>query len=104
MQTTEIRFVVLFLVLYNSAEAKLRECAEFDQNDEVARAIREYSEVLPFEHELEQLFDAFDKNDYERMEAVYKSLGNLKIDDVEDYGKEPIKYVVRKNFVKRPSI
>lgn len=97
MQTTEIRFVVLFLFLHSSVDA-LRECGEFDQNGIVAREIREYSEVLPFQNELEQLFDAFENNDTELMEAAYKLLENVENNDIEDYGKDLIKFVVRARF------
>lgn len=97
MQTTEIRFVVLFLFLYNSVEAKLSECGEFDPNGVVARKIDEYSEELPFQDELEEVFEAFEKNDDERMEEAFKSLENVEIDEdeAENYGVDLVKFVVR---------
>lgn len=100
MQTTEIRFVVLFLFLFSNAEGTFRECGEFDHSDVVAREIDEDLEVLPFQDELEQLFDAFDKNDDEHMEAAYKLLENIKVDEVDRYGADLIKYVVRTKNIK----
>ncbi|XP_055311059.1 lipase 3-like isoform X2 [Sitodiplosis mosellana] len=93
MQTTEVRFVVLFLFLYSGVEAKFRECGEFDPNGIVARTIKEDLKVLPFQDELKKIFDAFDKNDNERMEEAYKSLENIEINDVEDYAADVIKFV-----------
>lgn len=98
MQTTEIRFVVWFLFLYNGVDAKYRECGEFDQNSIVAHKIEEDSVALPFQGKLERLFDAFDRNDDDLMEEAYKSLEDVEITDAEDYSVELIKYVVSAIF------
>lgn len=103
MQSIEIRFVVLFLILYN-ADAKSHECAEHNNNTVVARAVKRDSEEennreIEIKKKFEDLFEAFDENDEKRLEEIYIELEKLHIDDDEDiedvdYKSNVIKYVV----------
>lgn len=98
MQVIEIRFVFLFLFLY-SAEAKLQECGENGVN---ADAAANGNPILPYQLELEELFDAFMVNDTERMEAAFKVLENIGINGDNDdesiaNAEKPIKSVASSN-------
>lgn len=100
MQSTEIRFVVLFLILYNG-EVKSNECAENQNNTLVGRTIKRDSDKFPeIKKKIDKLFDAFDKNDDKRLKELYDELENVEINDEEhdedvEYESGVIKYVVR---------
>lgn len=83
MPSIEVRLMILCLVVYN-VNASLQECAEHDETGIVAGILAEDSKPLPFQDKLEQLFDAFDKNDIEGMESGYKLLENIRTDDDDD--------------------
>lgn len=97
MQAIEIRFVFLFLFLCNERVycISLQNCGEFN------KAVKEDdATVLPWEEELNELFDAFDENDNERFGEVLKYLANQTIDDPDDgsdesYATDIDRYVVR---------
>lgn len=70
--------------------AKLRECGEFGEED---------FEIFPYQNELEKIFDAFDGNDTQEMEEMFKLVGDIGAEDLNeedqsDYKNDPIKYVV----------
>ncbi|XP_031625878.1 lipase 3-like [Contarinia nasturtii] len=83
MRSIEIGLAVIFLFLYK-VDATLPKCAEFDQSGMIARELEKDSKALPFQDKLEQLFNAFEKNDTASVESIYKSLETIRVDDDDD--------------------
>lgn len=82
MQSIEVRIVFLFLFL--SCVSALRNCGELEKNDLIRHILEEDSKPLPYQNKIDQLFDAFDENDSQRMEEIYHYLANTTIYDLDD--------------------
>lgn len=102
MKSIAIQFA--FVCLLFSVEAR-RKCAELEKSETLARSVVNNAEALPFQKEIENIFDAFNNNDDERVEELFKSLENEvdtepnevvtePQDAPTNFGKKVIKYVV----------
>lgn len=86
----------------------LRNCGEFDKDETIGEILKEYSKPLPYRTILNHIFYAFDENDTQRMEEMFKLLKRTKVKDLDDsesetfvedsdpldYSEERIKFVV----------
>lgn len=83
-------FALIVFFSLNSVKSDLRECGEFHK--------KEHFKLLPYQNELEQLFDAVSENDTQRIDNIFKLLENASIDDVTRpeslWDENPIKFVV----------
>lgn len=83
--------LIFFLVLLNIFSVELSEMDEalgiigapniVDENYIIARALKPDPNELFCDHELEQLFDAFEKNNSAEVEEMYKVLENMEYSD-----------------------
>lgn len=98
MKTFDIQFVCILLLFGSAVEADLRKCGEFDQSEIVRQAVKKYSKPMPFQQEFEEILDAFEKDDNESMEEIFKKLENDTLSYADDepmnYTENIIKYVV----------
>lgn len=99
MQSIKIQIVFLSLFVILCSVGGLRNCGEFDKEEIIEYVLKEDSKPLPYQHVLDQLFDAFDGNDSLRMEEMYKLLENVEPYDSDDsesqqYATNPVRHVV----------
>lgn len=99
MQSIKIQVVFLFLFVISCSVRGLRNCGEIGKNEIIDYVLKEDSKPLPYQHVLDQLFDAFDGNDSLRMEEMYKLLENVETYESDDsesqqYATTPVRHVV----------
>lgn len=102
MQSIAVQ-IILLLVFFNSAQAtQLRKCGEFDQNTINNLYADDSKPPIRYQNQFADILEAFDNNDTDRVEELFKSLEIETMADL-DFDDEPtgpsytgnvIKYVV----------
>lgn len=106
---------VVFLALVSCSASGLRNCGEFEKDEMIDEILREYSKPLPYQNVLDQLFQAYDEKDSNRMEEMYKHLEGTQTDESEEfdeslpieyseYAKKRIKFVVSLHLKKKNQV
>lgn len=105
-----IKFRIVLLALFSCSVSGLRNCGEFEKDEIIDHALKESSKPLPYQNEIDQLFDAFDENDSQRMEKIYQYLANTTTDELDDsdseysdYAANRIKHVVSLHWKRKES-
>lgn len=99
-----ITFGIVCVFVFLCSVSALRNCGEFEKDEIIHRILEEDAKPLPYQNEIDQLFDAYDKDDSHRMEEIYQLLANVTKEDSEstdysEYAANRIRYVVS-SFVK----
>lgn len=102
MEFSFVLFSVIFVTVHRRIDSvlSLNECAELNNDENVWVRLAELDIKLEFTEEVEQFFKAFDENDTQQMDEVFRLLESVQIKDDSVFvsGNSVVKPVVRIQF------
>lgn len=69
--------VAFLLIFGHVVKAKLSDCEEIKNNQIAIKRIKFLTKRLPYENKIKEAYEAFDKNDTDRMNSVLRSLKDI---------------------------